>query len=877
MVNEGPGFSPEPTIGVDFKVLLRDMPPIGKVKFQIWDTSGQERFRTITSSYYRGAHCAILCFDVTKAESFLQIKDYWLQQIERYASQDIPMILCALKCDLASQRVVSRQEAIDFARSHDFPYVEASSATGRGAELVLPSLMNGQQPLIDFDSGESSRVPVIASEICIVGDCSLPLTSVSFSVQAKGNIASVSSVFTFRSANEITEAAFPIPCNSVTTLTAFVLTLNGRVMNGILQANSSAITSNQLPTLKEGTLALSLGGIPARVRGEISTTWVTEMPFNGIGFQFVYPILSPKSSNSGFLDGTITYHHELPITMHCNLLSYDVKSQSPSETVLTINRGRCPSSDLDVIIKTIPPNGATQITTEGDLAVALHVVPQINFDYCTTCFVAVLDCSQTMFGNKWNHLKRACQIFLASLPPDCYFNVIKFGTTCESTFGLPVRYTQETMKNAMGIVSNWETSSSTDPKNVYDPLKMIVESRTMSSAPTKYAVVLVTDGGISAERTSVISLVQGRDMFIYTVGVGPNVDTEFLSTISSCTGGKTQIVSSEVGIESAVVNQLAFASGQKFDANLSWGTLPTLCASQFPFIASKTGTVTLTSGKLTTEYALCCLGSPSPGVKMATAVYTANIFGQSYQWDLDITTPTEENNSTTSPLHQMAAFCLSTVHPELSNALALRYNIMSHSVSFAIPAPNDPTPATTTTIPYRTLHLIRPPTSKLLSLQPYSPQPSVITLYSRAKPNPSASSSSSSSCCGRGGGQTPSWEVVEAPKSAASAGGGGPEDRLAGILDALVRSQHAHGFFEAARLCQEPSLSFFTKKNLFPTSDPSSTTCLVLAVLTIHLPSLADEWLLFSGKARAWLGKFGVALEYSFTGAMTTIHSTSLA
>jgi Ras-related protein Rab-1A len=53
-----------PTIGVDFKIRTFDM--AGKsVKMQIWDTAGQERFKTITASYYKGAHGIILTYDIT--------------------------------------------------------------------------------------------------------------------------------------------------------------------------------------------------------------------------------------------------------------------------------------------------------------------------------------------------------------------------------------------------------------------------------------------------------------------------------------------------------------------------------------------------------------------------------------------------------------------------------------------------------------------------------------------------------------------------------------------------------------------------------------------------------------------------------------------
>ena len=71
------------TIGVDFKV--KNLQIDGKdVKLQIWDTAGQDRFRTITSSYYRGANGILIVYDCTDKESFENIKT-WMSEIDKYA------------------------------------------------------------------------------------------------------------------------------------------------------------------------------------------------------------------------------------------------------------------------------------------------------------------------------------------------------------------------------------------------------------------------------------------------------------------------------------------------------------------------------------------------------------------------------------------------------------------------------------------------------------------------------------------------------------------------------------------------------------------------------------------------------------------------
>lgn len=74
------------------------------------DTAGQERFRTITSSYYRGAHGIIVVYDCTDQESFNNVKQ-WLEEIERYACENVNKLLVGNKCDLTTKKVVDTTTA----------------------------------------------------------------------------------------------------------------------------------------------------------------------------------------------------------------------------------------------------------------------------------------------------------------------------------------------------------------------------------------------------------------------------------------------------------------------------------------------------------------------------------------------------------------------------------------------------------------------------------------------------------------------------------------------------------------------------------------------------------------------------------------------
>jgi len=123
------------TIGVDFKIRTIELD--GKtIKLQIWDTAGQERFRTITSSYYRGAHGIIVVYDVTNQESFNNVKQ-WLQEIDRYASENVNKLLVGNKSDLTSQKVVDYNTAKEFADGLGIPLLETSAKNATNVEQAF--------------------------------------------------------------------------------------------------------------------------------------------------------------------------------------------------------------------------------------------------------------------------------------------------------------------------------------------------------------------------------------------------------------------------------------------------------------------------------------------------------------------------------------------------------------------------------------------------------------------------------------------------------------------------------------------------------------------------------------------------------------------
>jgi len=123
------------TIGVEFgsrTVTINNNP----VKLQIWDTAGQEKFRSITRSYYRGAAGALLVYDITRRETFEHLTS-WLEDCRKYSSSDITIMLIGNKSDLESSRQVSAAEAAAFAQTHGLVFLETSAKTAHNVEQAF--------------------------------------------------------------------------------------------------------------------------------------------------------------------------------------------------------------------------------------------------------------------------------------------------------------------------------------------------------------------------------------------------------------------------------------------------------------------------------------------------------------------------------------------------------------------------------------------------------------------------------------------------------------------------------------------------------------------------------------------------------------------
>ena len=124
------------------------------IRIQIWDTAGQEAFRSITRTYYKNSTCAFIVYDITDKKSFDNVIT-WLNEVKDMCYKDILICLIGNKCDLEGKRVISFEDGKSLAAQNNLLFYETSAKNGiniqecfnESATILVDKIENGQLKL----------------------------------------------------------------------------------------------------------------------------------------------------------------------------------------------------------------------------------------------------------------------------------------------------------------------------------------------------------------------------------------------------------------------------------------------------------------------------------------------------------------------------------------------------------------------------------------------------------------------------------------------------------------------------------------------------------------------------------------------------------
>ena len=148
------------SIGVDFKTKQIEFDD-HSIKMQIWDTAGHEKFRTITTSYYKSAQAIIILYDITQKSSFDHIRN-WITEIDKFGKQGVLKVIVGNKLDLENNRKISKEDAENLALKYGVKLWEVSAKDNTNIEEMfvdtIKTLLEKNSKIISESSSMGNNI-----------------------------------------------------------------------------------------------------------------------------------------------------------------------------------------------------------------------------------------------------------------------------------------------------------------------------------------------------------------------------------------------------------------------------------------------------------------------------------------------------------------------------------------------------------------------------------------------------------------------------------------------------------------------------------------------------------------------------------------------
>ena len=339
---------------------------------------------------------------------------------------------------------------------------------------------------------------------------------------------------------------------------------------------------------------IKVGHLKPNQEAEICITYVTELPVEDGNIKLTIPTtiapryISPSDMTEAAKKiASIPYSANTPAPLSFNftgLSQSKVKSiKSPShEFKVNINDNpnecgqynysgelsiKTSDMDRDIILYIQPHTPEKQNTpmaylekpdeqkTNHGFVGMVSLVPNFELDEQLTEMIFLVDRSGSMSGSSMNQAKKALELFLHSLPPDCYFNIWSFGSRYDSLFpGGSTKYSDNSLNSALNHVR--QMSANYGGTEIYSPLRAIFQQAKPEKGYLRQVFVL-TDGAVG-NAPSVISLVkqnntEGR---LFSLGIGSSASRHLVKGIAKAGCGTSVFANQNEDLRAKVMNQL---------------------------------------------------------------------------------------------------------------------------------------------------------------------------------------------------------------------------------------------------------------------------------------------------------------------------------
>eukprot|EP01137_Pigoraptor_chileana_P018478 Opistho-2@78016 len=411
------------------------------------------------------------------------------------------------------------------------------------------------------------------------------------------------------------EATYVFPLDEKSAVFEFTAEVDGRIVNGVVRPKEiaraeyeHAVAQGQSAYLLEESRAdvfeVSVGNLQPGKTAKISISYVTELALETDRIKFVLPTaVAPRYSPAGETDPipSITYSGgkspyalkldlliEMPlgitaVTSPTHAITYKRTNDHLGEASLTFSTT---SMDRDLVVLVATPSAHEHravFESDGtDTAAMVTLVPRFELDDVKTEIIFVIDRSGSMEGSQIAQAANAMRIFLRSLPPDCYFNIVGFGSSYEFLFKESAKYDDKSMATASTHAQSLQADLG--GTELLNPMEAILKRPQIKGYPRQ--VFVLTDGQIS-NTDQVISLVTKHSdtTRVFALGIGHSVSRHLVEGLARAGKGTAQFVVDGESMEAKVMRQLKHAIQPALsDVRIDWGesTAPAPAAATAP-------------------------------------------------------------------------------------------------------------------------------------------------------------------------------------------------------------------------------------------------------------------------------------------------------
>uniref|UniRef100_A0A3B4DD42 VIT domain-containing protein n=1 Tax=Pygocentrus nattereri TaxID=42514 RepID=A0A3B4DD42_PYGNA len=457
-----------------------------------------------------------------------------------------------------------------------------------------------------------------------------PLKSVEVEVQVKGHVATVTSTLQYVNEEELpVEALFVFPLPAEAALCHFSAKIANQEVVAKVQEKQKArdeyddaISSGQQAFLLEESDAspdifrLAVGNLPPKESAAVTLIYVIELAVQpDDGLRFCLPaVLNPRYAPSNIDTNnvpkvksvpackvpytlTLSVHIISPIPVSrvessCSLEPLTYLNTAHTQAKVSLSPGHKFDRDVEMllyyqdahqptaIVEAGVPNGKPG-SLMGDSVVMLSLYPEFPPEVANTFgnrgeFIFLMDQSGSMGGSSiritsCGVLQETLLLLLKSLPLGCYFNIYGFGSDFKYFFYKSVKYTQQTMEEAMKKVEAMQADMG--GTEILKPLQHIYSQNNLPDHPKQ--VFVFTDGGVFNTK-EILDLVRthSRSSRCFTFGIGQGASTALITGMAKEGRGIAQFITSNDRLQLKVMQSLSFAlQPAVVDISVKW-TLP---------------------------------------------------------------------------------------------------------------------------------------------------------------------------------------------------------------------------------------------------------------------------------------------------------------